>query len=112
MNDAGQIIENRPPGRQFDITDLKHSQDLEMRYSIRKERQNVVNILCAENTQTFGNSSYKNLIGKAGLAGCTDTVSLDFANGDLRVKQSYILPVMVSMSFMSILYIIVINFQV
>ena len=38
-------------------------------------------ILCEENTSTFDNSSQKNLIGEAGLAGLTDTFNPDVSDG-------------------------------
>ena len=69
----------------------------------------MVNILCTESTKTFGNSSYKNLIGKAGLA-AEPTLSIPMLlTGSLGVMASCMLLVMV---FMSILYIIGIKFKV
>ena len=76
-------------------------------------------ILCAENTLTFDKSSYKGLICKAG-----STNTLNVTDGAFRVTPLYVvysknffsyadmLPVMVFMSFMSILYIIVTKSQV
>ena len=69
----------------------------------------------------FGNSSYKNLIGKAGLEGGTDILNPDITHGVsagdaviYTIKQEFFsyahtLPVMI---FMLILYIIVTKSQV
>ena len=52
-----------------------------MRYSIRKRSTKSRKHLCAENTYTFGNSSYKNRTGKAGLAGGADTLNPNVTDG-------------------------------
>ena len=49
--------------------DIRHSQDREMRYSIRKRSTKSREHFLCRKTQTFFNSSYKSLICKVDLAG-------------------------------------------
>ena len=92
-----------------------------MRYSIRKRSSQSCKNLIAENTQAFGSSLQKSLIGEAGLSGPTDLVNSDVIDGGslgdavvYTIRQgcfSYadMLPVKV---FMPILYSIVMKSQV